>query len=151
MMMMVSVSVCFCARADSPAGAGGQENCCCSSVKSMVSPLLWCHTDTLQPCPLNSSSEANSWLISACACNVGHYSGGSSWCVACAAGQFCAGGVLQSCPRESTLGALSGDASDCSCNAGYSGALCEACPAGSYKGTAGRAACTLVAANSFSW
>eukprot|EP00961_Rhodomonas_salina_P062336 836795-Rhodomonas_salina.2 len=81
----------------------------------------WCRADTLQPCPLNSTSEANSGSISACACDVGHYSGGTSSCVACVAGHFCSGGVLQSCPGESTSPALSRDISDCSCNAGYSG------------------------------
>ena len=80
---------------------------------------------------------------------------GASECLACAEGKYAdVQGLVECkvCPVHSSSVARSTSIAECLCNAGYSGrnGICNACPAGTFKGTHGLEACTKCSVGKYS-
>lgn len=79
-----------------------------------------------QQCHMYATSSPGSSSQSACICEGGYSGPSTGPCVACSAGEWCAGGVKGKCSANSYSPALSDGLEDCTCNAGYSPGTTEA-------------------------
>ena len=127
-------------------------------------------------CVADSSSPPQSTHASECVCNKGFTSDSPSTCIACVAGTFkpangsgsctaCVPGkygentsafeewlACEDCPAETFSSNASPSLLSCVCNRGFTGtngAVCSACPSGTYKPTDGSSVCTLCSEGKF--
>lgn len=132
---------------------------------------------TCVTCPVGSSSDEASSLVTHCTCLLGYTAPsnglactacpagmfkptrGTAACTACASGKYSEGSAAfdistcLTCPSNTYAPASSGLLTKCTCNAGYTGAdgtACVACPTGSYKSFTGAGVCTECSAGKYS-
>jgi Tyrosine-protein kinase ephrin type A/B receptor-like len=109
----------------------------------------WCTSVAKTSCPANTSSLANSSLVTNCMCNMGYTpSSGGVTCSACSVGTYkdvTGAGSCIPCPSGTSSGGTSQSITNCTCNAGYTpssdGVACSACSVGTYKEVTGAFLC----------